>query len=129
MLTLSPARLEALSQLCIQEFRQFECAELVIITLDAQGYLNGTVRLCQALDQLSPEQLLGYLRQANASSAVLASQRPWPLDESDPALKQLDQLLERCQAQAIGVLDYLCIQGLNYCSLRTTTDLWYAICA
>ena len=131
MLTLSPARLEALAQLCVQEFHQFECAQL-IITFDAQDQIIGTQRLSQTLTELSGEQLANNIGGPQTNSALVASLSPWPLIYNEQSLLQLhevDELLSQCQTQGIELLDYLCIQGLNYSSLRTETDLWYAICA
>jgi len=128
MLTLSPARLETSAQRCIQEFHQFGDAQLVILALDQQGELLSTVRLCQAPEQLCSEQLLGYLHQARAVQAVLACQCAWPLQESNPMLKQLSQLLERCYAEGIELLNCFCIEGQNAYSMRAETDLWYAVC-
>jgi DNA repair protein RadC len=132
MLTLPPARLEAVAQLCIQEFRQFPPTQLVIVTFNREGQLIGTTRLLQPFDQFSTEQLLRYMVQAQAASALVADLSPWPLWSIEPSLQRLhevDELLDQCQAREIELLDYLCIQGLTYCSLRAETDLWYAICA
>ncbi len=132
MLTLAPARLEALAQLCIQEFRQFDCTQLVLVTFNADGQIIGTTRLLQPMMPLSTEQLVNYMAQAQAASALVADLSPGLLGDHEQSLGQLhevDELLTQCEARGIELLDYLYIQGLNYSSLRTDTDLWYAICA
>lgn len=132
MIIISPARQEAIAQLCTQEFRQFPPTQLVIVTFTPTGQLLSTVRRLQPIDQLSSEQLLQAIRPTGATHALLASQSPWPLWSDEQSLQRLhevDELLGQCQSQGIELLDYLCIQGLSYCSLRAETDLWYAICA
>ena len=132
MLTLPPARLEALAQLCIQEFRQFPPTQLLIVTFNGDDQIIGTTRLLQSMTSLSTEQLVNYMSQAQAASALVAHLSPGLLGDNEQSLQQLhevDELLDQCQVRGIELLDYLCIQGLNYSSLRTDTDLWYAICA
>jgi len=129
MLILPPARLEAIAQFCIQEFRQFPPTQLVIVTFNPEGQLTGTVRLLQPMEQLSVRQLLKSMKQAQATSALVASLTLWSPVNPEPYLRQLNDLLDGSQAQGIELLDCLCIQGLNYQSLRAETDLWYAVCA
>ena len=132
MQPLTPARIEAVAQLCIQEFRQFDCTQLVIVPFDAQGQIIGTIRLLQPVDSGLNEQLVNYMAQAQAASALVADLSSELLGDPEQSLGQLhevDELLGQCQARGIELLDYLCIQGLTYSSLRTETDLWYAICA
>lgn len=129
MLILPPARLEALAQFCIQEFRQFPPTQLVIVTFNSEGQLTGTVRLRPPMEQLSGEQLLKSMKQAQASSVLVATLSPWPSVTPERFLGQVSDLLDGGQAQGIEVLDCLCVQGLNYHSLQAETDLWYAVCA
>ena len=131
MLTLTPTRLEAVAQLCVQEFRQFSPTQLVIVTFNAEDHIIGTTRLLQPMAPLSTEQIVNYMSQAQATSALVANLSPGLLGDNEQSLLQLDEvdeLLDQCQARGIELLDYLCIQGLNYSSLRATTDLWYAVC-
>ena len=132
MQTLSPARLEALAQLCIQEFRQFDCTQLVLVTFNGDGQIIGTTRLLQPMMPVSTEQLVHYMSQAQAASALVANLSPGLLGDHEQSLQllhEVDELLDQCQTRGIELLDYLCIQGLHYSSLRADTDLWYAICA
>ena len=92
MLTLPPARLEAVAQLCIQEFRQFPPTQLVIVTFNRDGQLIGTTRLLQPFDRYSTEQLLRYMVQAQAASALVADLSPWPLWSADPSLQRLHEV-------------------------------------
>ena len=129
MLTLPPARLEAIALFCIQEFRQFPPTQLVLVTFNREGQLTGTVRLRPPMEQLSAEQLLKSIKQTQATSVLVATLSPWTPVNPERFLGRVSDLLDGGQAQGTEVLDCLCIQGLNYRSLRAETDLWYAVCA